>query len=99
MFFRALIAGILATAAAFAQTSSFPKPSYFREAFQKTRTKVELEKPAWLKDFVADGKLELSLKNYLALAMANNTDIQLQFLSVEIPKNSILSAMGVWDPK
>jgi outer membrane protein TolC len=48
---------------------------------------------------VANGKLELSLKHFLELAMANNTDIQLQLISLEIPKNNILAAFGVWDPR
>jgi outer membrane protein TolC len=99
MLFRTFFAGILLTAGALAQTSSFPKPAYFREVFQRTETKVELKNPVRLKDFVANGKLELSLKHYLELAMANNTDIQLQLLSVEIPKNNILAAFGTWDPK
>jgi len=99
MLFRTLFSGILLTAGALAQTSSFPKPSYFRETFQKTQTKVELKDPVRLKDFVADGKLELSLKHYLELVMANNTDIQLQLISLEIPRNNILAAFGVWDPK
>src|SRR4051794_17370305 len=30
--------------------------------------------------------------------MANNTDIQIQFLTVEIPRNNIQAAMGIWDP-
>jgi outer membrane protein TolC len=99
MLFRTLFAGILLTAGALAQTSSFPKPSYFRETFQKTQTKVELKDPVRLKDFVAGGKLELSLKHYLELVMANNTDIQLQLISLEIPKNNIQAAFGVWDPR
>ena len=40
-----LIAGSLLTAGAFAQVNMFPKPSYFRETFNKTQPKVEL-KPA-----------------------------------------------------
>jgi len=99
MLFRTLFTGILLAAGALAQTSSFPKSAYFRETFQRTQTKVELRAPVRLKDFVADGKLELSLKHYLELAMANNTDIQLQLISLEIPKNNILAAFGVWDPK
>jgi len=99
MLFRTLFTGILLTAGALAQTSSFPKPAYFRETFQRTQPKVELKDPVRLKDFVADGKLELSLKHYLELVMANNTDIQLQLISLEIPKNNILAAFGVWDPK
>ena len=99
MFFRSLITGTVVATSAIAQMSSFPKPSYFREAFQRTRTKVELQPPVRLKDFVVDGELELNLKNYLALVMANNTDIQLQLLTVEIPKNAIETALGAWDPK
>jgi outer membrane protein TolC len=99
MLFRFVIAGTLAAVSAFGQLSSFPRPSYFRETFQKTRTTVELRDPVRLKDFVVDGKIELNLKNYLALVMANNTDIQLQLLTVEIPKNAIEAAFGAWDPK
>jgi outer membrane protein len=98
MLSRLLLTVSLLTAGAFAQMSSFPKPNYFRETFQKTRTTVELRDPAKLRDYVVDGKLELSLKHFLELVMANNTDIQLQFLTVEQPKNAIQTAMGVWDP-
>jgi outer membrane protein TolC len=86
------------SASAAAQTVSFPKPDYFRQVFERTRTKVELMDPVKLKDFVADGKFELSLKDYLELVMANNTDIQVTFLSVETPRNNITAAYGVWDP-
>src|SRR5205823_3538241 len=72
MLLRTFIAGILLTAGAFAQVSSFPKPSYFRETFQSARTTVELKDPVKLRDFVVEGKLELSLKHYLELVMANN---------------------------
>jgi len=78
--------------------SSFPKPSYFRETFQKANTKVELRDPVKLKDFVVSGKLELSLKHYLELVMLNNTDIQIQLLSLEVPRNAIQMAYGAWDP-
>ena len=99
MLLRTLTTGILLAAGAFAQMSSFPKPSYFRETFSKTQPKVELKDPVRLKDFVAGDKLELSLKNYLALVLSNNTDIQLQMLSLEMPKNAIQRAFGVWDPR
>jgi outer membrane protein TolC len=99
MLLRTLTTGILLTAGAFAQVSSFPKPSYFRETFNKTQPKVELKDPVRLKDFIVGDKLELSLKNYLALVVANNTDIQLQLLSLETPKNAIQRAFGAWDPR
>ena len=99
MLLRTLTTGILLAAGAFAQMSSFPKPSYFRETFNKSQPRIELKDPVRLKDFVVGGKLELSLKNYLALVMSNNTDIQIQMLGLEMPKNAIERAFGVWDPR
>src|SRR5689334_5649010 len=98
MVLRTFIIGILLTGGAFAQLTSFPRPDYFRETFQKAQTKVELKDPVHLKDFVHDGKLELSLKDFLNLVMANNTGIQLQMLSIETPKNAIQRAFGAFDP-
>ena len=98
MLSRTFLAGIIVSTGAFAQMSSFPKPNYFREVVRQTKTKVDLQPPVRLKDFVVSGKLELSLKNFLELVMANNTDVQVTFLSVEIPKNNITSASGIWDP-
>jgi outer membrane protein len=99
MLLRTFITGTLLAAGAFAQVSSFPKPSYFRETFSKSQPKVELKDPVRLKDFVASDKLELSLKDFLALVMSNNTDIAIQMLSLETPKNAIQRAFGVWDPR
>jgi outer membrane protein TolC len=92
------LAALLLVGAAAAQTSAFPKPSYFRQTFARTQTRIELKDPVKLKELVVDGKLELSLKSYLELVMANNTDIQLQLLTLETPKNAIMRAMSIWDP-
>ncbi len=89
---------LLLASAALAQTSSFPKPNYFRQVFEQTRTQVDLRDPVKLKDYLIDGKMELSLKNFLELVMANNTDIQVNFLSVEIPRNNITLTLGAFDP-
>jgi outer membrane protein TolC len=98
MLSRTFIAGILLASGAFAQLTSFPKPSYFRETFSRSTAKVELKDPTRLKDFVVGDRLELSLKNYLALVMENNTDIQIQMLTLETPKNAITRAFSTWDP-
>src|SRR5689334_17830130 len=88
-----LIAG-----SAFAQTSSFPKPDYFRQTFSNNLPKVELQPPARLQDFIQGDKLELSLKAYLELVIANNTDIAIQKLSVDIAGNAITRAFAPFDP-
>jgi outer membrane protein TolC len=72
--------------------------AYFRKVFSTPSAKVELLAPARLKDFVLDGKLTLSLKSYLDLVMANSTDIGIQRLMLESPKNAIQRAFGVFDP-
>ena len=76
----------------------FPKRSYFLKHFSATPGRVELQPPAKLGDYVVDGKLELSLRAYLDLVMANNNDIAIQKMSVEINRDAITRALGVFDP-
>jgi outer membrane protein len=95
---RFLFSFVLFASCVCAQLTSFPKPHYFEETFRRAQTRVELQPPVKLKDFVIDGVLTLSLKSYLELVMANNTDIAIQMLSVESPKNAIMRAFATWDP-
>jgi outer membrane protein len=76
----------------------FPKPSYFRKTFASAPTHVELGPPIQIDDYVVGGKLELSLKSYLALVMANNADISIQKLSVQLNRNSLSGSYGMFDP-
>ncbi len=45
-----------------------------------------------------DGRLELSLRSFLDLVMANNTDVSVTKLSVESSRIAITSAFGRFDP-
>jgi outer membrane protein TolC len=93
------ILSALTFSTAWAQTDPFfPKPSYFRKHFRNVPTKVELQPPVRLSDFVVGGKLELSRKNYLELVMANNPDIAVQKLNVDFSRDAILRAFSVFDP-
>lgn len=96
---RTLVVWLLTASCALAQLNPFPLPSYFHETFGRTVPKIELRAPARLNEFVFDGKLSLSLKSYLELVMANNTDVQIQMLSVETARNAITRAYSVWDPQ
>jgi outer membrane protein TolC len=95
---RFIVSIVLTGTAAFAQMTSFPRPDYFRETFSKEVPRVELQAPARLQDYVAGDKLELSLKAYIDLVMANNTDIAIQKLSVETAKDAITRAFAPFDP-
>ena len=98
MLSRAFLSSFLFMAAAFGQLASFPKPSYFRETFARPITNVELQAPVRLPDYVVGGKLELSLRSYLDLVMANNTDIAIQRLTVDVAQNAITRAFAAFDP-
>src|SRR5437868_8462879 len=102
MLFRPLVFVSLWAAGAYAQISSFPKPSYFRETFARPVMNVELRPPVRLSDFVVEDKegkkLELSLRSYLELVMANNTDIAVSRLTVDVAHNAITRAFAPFDP-
>lgn len=76
----------------------FPKPSYFRRHFGNVPSRVELQPPARLADYVVGDKLELSVKNYLDLVMANNADITINKLNVEFNRDAITRALSIFDP-
>lgn len=98
MLYRSVAIVCLSAASVFAQLTSFPKPAYFRETFSKPVTRVELKPPVRLPDFVVGNKLELSLRSYLELVLANNTDIAISRLSVETAKDAIMRAFAPFDP-
>ncbi|WP_031496606.1 TolC family protein [Bryobacter aggregatus] len=77
----------------------FGTKNYFATIFRRDTPKFELQGPVRLQDHVVGEKLELSLKAYLELALNNNTDIQIQRLSLEIPKNAITRAFSMYDPQ
>jgi outer membrane protein TolC len=72
--------------------------TWFRTYFASNDTRVVLESPVRLRDHVVDGKLTLSLRAFLDLVVANNTDLAIQKLTLEVPKNAIQRAFGVFDP-
>ena len=89
---------LLAATPLAAQFATFPGGAYFREQWQLAPYEVEIESVAILEDFVVDGKLELSLRDYLQLVMANHPDVQIQVLNVLESENSIQRALSPFDP-
>jgi outer membrane protein len=94
-----ILIGLSLTASVLAQDAPlFPKPSYFRRQFATPSTRVELRPPVRLRDYVVADKLELSLRSYLELVLANNTSIAIERLNIETQKNAILRAFSTFDP-
>src|SRR5207249_1917545 len=73
-----------------------------RETYHGLLTKqvssAKLAEPQHLRDYVADGKLRLSLKDAIRLTLENNSAIRIQESQVENAKFAMLSAYGTFDP-
>ena len=99
----ALLAGAQETSSAAGPQSDTHAPwlasgAWFRKTFFYRDVQINLRDPIKLKDYVVDGKLTLSLRNYLDLVMLNNTDVEVQRVQLEYSKNSIQRAFAVFDP-
>ena len=95
----AFITGFVCASCLVAQEApTFPTAAYFRDHFTTPSTRVELQPMVRLQDFKVNGTLELSLRSYLELVLANNTDIAIQRLTLESPRNAVMRAFGVFDP-
>lgn len=97
-FYGLFIAFTLATSLTAQNEPFFPEPSYFRKHFSNVDTHIELQPPTRLADFVRNGTLELSLKDYLQLVVANNPDIVVQRLNVDFSRDAVTSAYSIFDP-
>jgi outer membrane protein TolC len=89
---------VTSTSTPTADAPAFGTGSWFRKVFNSPSPRVELRPPVQLDAFVVDQRLELSLRNYIDLVLANNTDIQIERLSVELPRNNILRQYSIFDP-
>jgi outer membrane protein len=58
----------------------------------------KLPPPAHLKDYVQDGKLKLSLRDAILLALENNSNVQIEETQVETQKFNLLGQFQPFDP-
>src|SRR5262245_32426503 len=59
----------------------------------------KLSSPDQLKNYVVDGKLHLSLRDAVLLALENNTSVRIQETQVEFAKVAVLGAHQPFDPQ
>lgn len=77
---------------------AFPRVDWFTRHFAQKSPHYEMRPVARFEDFVAGDKLELSLRSYLQLVLANNVDIDIQRLTIETTRNAITRAYAPFDP-
>lgn len=98
MICRILFLGALLGGSLLAQNAAFPNASYFREQWQRPPLEVELQPPIRLEDYVVSSKVELSLRSFIDLVMANNTDVAIQRLTLFTAQNAVQRAFAPFDP-
>lgn len=86
---------LLGAAAVEAQT--FPLPEYFRGIFLRPSA-TQAPGPESLRDFVADGKLRLTLADAIRLTLANNTEVRINQLQYDGARFAIDRAYQGFDP-
>ncbi|MBI1749938.1 MAG: TolC family protein [Acidobacteria bacterium] len=77
---------------------TFPTPNYFRRVVLRPALPAQIPGPEGLKDFVAGGKLRLSLDDAIRLTLLNNTDVRLNQLTYENSQFAIQRAHAPFDP-
>ena len=98
MIYRVFILVVVLVGALAGQNAAFPSRSYFREQWTRPPLEVEMRPPLRLEDYVVSGKMELSLRSYIELVMANNTDVAIQRLTLVTAQNAIQRAFAPFDP-
>ncbi len=77
----------------------FWQSEYLKQSiYLKPDPTYSIADPTKLKDFVVGDKIELTLRSYLELVLANNTQIMLQKVLIQPQRNAIQRAFGVFDP-
>jgi outer membrane protein len=84
--------------AAHAQSAPFPTSKWFQEVVKHPFVPTQLAGPEKLRDFVVDGKLQLSLDQAIQLALVNNTSIRIDELSYQNSWYNVLAAHSPFDP-
>lgn len=81
-----------------ARAQTFPLPDYFRGIFSRPGMAAQAPGPESLRDFVADGKLRLSLADAIRLTLANNTEVRINQLQYEGARFAVDRAYQGFDP-
>jgi outer membrane protein len=73
-------------------------PESYRGLLTQQVKSGKLEPPQHLNDYISDGKLTLSLRDAVALALENNSNVRIQEVQIEGSKFSLLGLYQPFDP-
>jgi outer membrane protein len=92
----ALVLFALLLAALPLQPASVPVPDWLRKRFSPDT--VQVRDVQGLSDHITEGKLHLTIKDFLELVLKNSTDVNLTRLDVYTAADQIKAAQAVFDP-
>ena len=95
---RLVLGWILLSALCFLRAQSVRERETFGGLSSSRAITDTLPGAKYLQEHVADGKLRLSLQDAVVAMLMNNSDVQIQELSVENSKYSLLRAHAPFDP-
>jgi outer membrane protein len=95
-FIRFALVALLALAAV--RLARAQSPESYRGMLTARVRADKLPPPAHLKDYVQDGKLKLSLRDAILLALENNSNVQIDETQVETQKFNLLGQFQPFDP-
>ncbi len=81
-----------------AGAQTFPTRGYFNSLISQPVVQSSIPGPEGLRDYVANGKLRLTLNDAIRLTLMNNTDVRINELQVESAKFSVERAYSPFDP-
>src|SRR5712692_5744013 len=77
---------------------TFPVPGYFRQLVHQPSVSTQLNAPEGLRDYVAEGKLRLSLADAIRLTLLNNTEVRLNQTSIDQARFALEHTYQPFDP-
>lgn len=92
------VALFFSLAAGMAGAQTFPTPSYFQRFFTRPQLITQVPGPQGIETYVVDGKLRLGLEDMIALTLANNTEIRINSLNLQLSAFALKRSYAPFDP-
>jgi outer membrane protein TolC len=89
---------VLFLAAGLAGAQTFPTPRFFQRFFSRPNLPSQVPGSKGIDAYVKDGKLSLGLEDMIALTLANNTDVRMNSLNLQLSALSLKRAYSPFDP-
>ncbi len=92
------VAFLFLTTAGVAGAQTFPTPKYFQRFFVRPEMPAQVPGSKGIEGYVVDGKLRLGLEDMIALTLANNTDVRISSLQLQVSAFGLQKAYQPFDP-